>query len=100
MKSLVVWATFAATVLFAACEHGGPAPREMPRMAPRPMHVEPMPVPVTQPDNGAEPMSVKPDAGIQWDGGAPLPPIPDGGPLPQTRDASVPLQQTPSPVPL
>jgi hypothetical protein len=39
----------------------------------------------------SEPSSVKPDGGILFDGGAPLPPIPDGGPLPQTRDASIPL---------
>ena len=98
MKKLV-WASFAATVLLAACEHGSPAPREMPRMGSRPMRVEPMPVPLTQPDNGADPMSVKPDAGINWDSAVPLPPVPDGGPLPQTRDASVPLQQSPA-VPL
>src|SRR3569623_853636 len=96
MKTLVVWATFAA--LLAACEHGTPAPREMQRMAHRPLHVEQVPVPLTPPANGAAPMTITPDAGIQWDGGAPLPPRPDGGPLPQTRDASVPLQQ-PSPVP-
>jgi hypothetical protein len=50
----------------------------------QPMPAGPMP---SQP----EPSSVKPDGGILFDGGAPLPPIPDGGPLPQTRDASVPL---------
>jgi hypothetical protein len=51
---------------------------------------QPMPA---GPDVEPVPSSVKPDAGgtIQWDAGAPLPPIPDGGPLPQTRDASVPL---------
>ncbi len=77
MKKLVVWATFAAAGLAttAAIVTASPA-----QPMPAPMHVDP------------EPMSVKPDAGIQWDAGAPLPPIPDGGPLPQTRDASVPLQ--------
>lgn len=39
----------------------------------------------------AEPSSVKPDGGLLFDGGVPLPPVPDGGPLPQTRDASIPL---------
>lgn len=195
MNKLGVWATFAACALFAACEHGQPAPREMPPMGARPTAVEPAPVPAGEPattesaESGAtagtptgtearpttspmrhrgdgpipvaptdagtplpnttqpapatgavnpgpsamldntqrnlhsdddlhllppaqrmpvttnapaqpmpalpnvdtEPASVKPDAGIQWDAGAPLPPIPDGGPLPQTRDASVPL---------
>lgn len=92
MKKLVVWATFAAAGLAttAAFVTAGPVTtgpaRQMPvtdvpaQRMPAGLHVD------------DEPMSVKPDAGIQWDGGAPLPPIPDGGPLPQTRDASVPLQ--------
>ncbi|MBV8758011.1 MAG: hypothetical protein JO257_12065 [Deltaproteobacteria bacterium] len=74
MKKLVVWATFAAAAIgtSAAIVTASPA---------KPAAYE----------SPAEPMSVKPDAGIQWDAGAPLPPIPDGGPIPQTRDASVPL---------
>lgn len=51
---------------------------------------QPMPTGPTEPGQ-TEPSSVKPDGGILYDAGAPLPPVPDGGPLPGTRDASVPL---------
>ena len=44
--------------------------------------------------DAAQPMSVKPDAGILFDAGAPLPPVPDAGPLPGvTRDAGQPMSQ-------
>jgi len=192
MSKLFVLATFAASVLFAACEHGAPqpGPREMPAMGAAPTQVEPgttmpsngdptaseaRPAPEANPDQArpgsvqtrsheaplippndagtplpgttqpsptgtvnpgpsamidtrrnlhsdddlgllppaqrmpvtnipaqpmptgpgepgpTEPSSVKPDGGILYDGGAPLPPVPDGGPLPGTHDASVPL---------
>ena len=86
MKKLVVWATFAAAGLAttAAFVTAGPA-RQMPvTSAP----AQPMPAGLHVDD---EPMSVKPDAGILWDSATPLPPVPDGGPLPQTRDASLPM---------
>ena len=77
MRKLVVWATFAAATVATSAAIVTASPSQ--------------PMPAGQHVDQAEPMSVKPDAGIQWDGGAPLPPIPDGGPIPQTRDASVPL---------
>ena len=168
MSKLIVLATFAASVLFAACEHGAPQPGAR---ATAPSRVEPAatpsttgdptaseerpaPIAVPPPDAGtplpgtalpsprgtanpgpssmldtrrnlasdddlrllppaqhmpvtnipaqpmpsdpgtpgeSEPSSVKPDGGILYDGGAPLPPVPDGGPLPGTHDARVPL---------
>lgn len=180
MKKLIVLATFAASALIAACEHGAPqpGPREVTSMSSQPTPVESAPAPAGTPNaatNGdptssearpssevptdagvplpgktptpvgnvnpgpsamndkmfdtqrnlhsdddlhllppaqrmpisnvpaqpmpvgpgitseQEPSSVKPDGGILYDGGAPLPPVPDGGPLPGTRDASVPL---------
>jgi hypothetical protein len=42
-------------------------------------------------DETPRPASIKPDAGILYDAGAPLPPIPDAGPLPNVRDAGQPM---------
>ena len=44
-------------------------------------------------DETPQPASVKPDAGILYDAGAPLPPVPDAGPLPNQPDARVPMNQ-------
>jgi len=50
---------------------------------------QPMP---SEPGGGSEvPSSVKPDGGILYDGGAPLPPVPDAGPLPGSRDGGQPM---------
>jgi hypothetical protein len=63
-------------------------------------HAQRMPAPATgaaqpmpsEPGNGSEtPSSVKPDGGILYDAGAPLPPVPDAGPLPNVRDAGQPM---------
>ena len=120
MKELLVLAGLAASGMFAACRHPAPtpakpAPREAPPLAQRPKRVDPMPIPVGVPstqgaaytvhvrpdrddligddDETPHPMSVKPDGGILYDGGAPLPPIPDGGSPPQMRDAGQPMSQ-------
>jgi hypothetical protein len=46
---------------------------------------QPMPA---EPGSGEEePSSIKPDAGILYDAGAPLPPVPDAPPLPTPNDA-------------
>ena len=98
-----------------------PAPRELPPMGPRPRRVDPAPIPLGVPsanpgasamladrqrmrredrdpaigdgDEVAQPSSVKPDGGILYDAGTPLPPVPDGGPLPGVRDAGQPMSQ-------
>jgi hypothetical protein len=84
-------------------------------MAQRPHRVDPAPLPVGVPsvkaaayvehlrpdrdpmigdeDEVPQPASVKPDGGILYDAGAPLPPVPDAGPLPQVRDAGQPMTQ-------
>jgi len=92
-------------------------------MGPRPRRVDPAPIPLGVPsanpgasasamlderqrmrredrdpaigdgDEVAQPSSVKPDGGILYDAGTPLPPVPDGGPLPGVRDAGQPMSQ-------
>jgi hypothetical protein len=50
---------------------------------------QPMPA---EPGSGEEePSSIKPDAGILYDAGAPLPPVPDAPPLPGSRDGGQPM---------
>jgi hypothetical protein len=50
---------------------------------------QPMP---SEPGSGEEePSSIKPDAGILYDAGAPLPPVPDAPPLPTPNDAGKPM---------
>ena len=119
MKKVVVLASLLASGMFAACRHPAPAPaqpapRELPPVAQRPKRVDPAPVPLgvptTQPaaytvrarvdrdalvgdeDETPQPTSVKPDAGILYDAGAPLPPVPDAPPLPNVRDAGQPMR--------
>jgi hypothetical protein len=66
-----------------------PSQRAQRMPAPTTGAAQPMP---SEPGAGSEiPSSVKPDGGILYDGGAPLPPVPDGGPLPQVRDAGQPM---------
>ena len=99
MRKLTSWtlrAAFAAlaTCGFATCQHQVPGPtiappRETPPAGPR---FDPMP-----PVGMIEPASVSPkkpplDAGVDG-GGAPLPPLPDGGPV---RDAGQPMQARPA----
>jgi len=84
-------------------------------MGQRPKRVDPAPVPIGVPstqaaayvehvrpdrddllgddDETPQPSSVKPDGGILYDAGAPLPPVPDGGRLPGVRDAGEPMSQ-------
>jgi hypothetical protein len=46
----------------------------------------------SEPGSGEEePSSIKPDAGILYDAGAPLPPVPDAPPLPTPNDAGKPM---------
>jgi len=120
MKKLVVVACLAASGIFAACRRPTPTPkqpvpRELPPMAQRPKRVDPLPVPLGTPTTQAaaytlrtrvdrdsligdddeetpRPASIKPDAGILYDAGTPLPPVPDAGPLP-IRDAGQPMGQ-------
>ncbi len=81
-------------------------------MAQRPKRIDPLPVPLGTPATKAalrtrvdrdsligdddeetpRPASIKPDAGILYDAGTPLPPVPDAGPLP-IRDAGHPMSQ-------
>jgi hypothetical protein len=120
MKKVVVLASLVASGMFAACRHPAPTPakpvpREAPPLAQRPKRIDPTPVPIGVPttqgdhytvharvdhdpligddDETPQPSSVKPDAGILYDAGAPLPPVPDGGPLPGVRDAGQPMSQ-------
>ena len=120
MRKLVVLACLVASGTFAACKRPAPTPtkpvpRELPPMAQRPHRVDPAPLPVGVPsvkaaayvehlrpdrdpmigddDETPQPASVKPDAGILYDAGAPLPPVPDAGPLPNQPDARVPMNQ-------
>ncbi len=86
-------------------------------MAQRPKRIDPVPLPIGTPsvqaaayvahvredrdsllgddDETPHPASVKPDGGILYDAGAPLPPVPDGGPLPGVRDAGQPMNPEP-----
>ena len=43
-------------------------------------------------DETPRPASIKPDGGILYDGGAPLPPVPDAGPMPGPHDARQPMK--------
>lgn len=64
------------------------ADRAQPMPAPTGGAAQPMP---SDPGSGSsEPSSVKPDGGILYDAGAPLPPVPDAGPLPKL-DAGQPM---------
>ena len=82
-----------ATCGFATCQHDVPGPRITPHREARPVAPRPKPTPAVGILDMAEPAAVSPrkpplDAGVDG-GGAPLPPIPDGGPA--RADAGIPL---------
>lgn len=68
------------------------SPSDRAERMPAPSTGAAQPMPADPGSDGSEtPSSVKPDGGILYDAGAPLPPVPDAGPLPSPSDAGKPM---------
>jgi hypothetical protein len=67
------------------------SPSDRAQRMPAPSTGAAQPMPADPGSGEEEPSSIKPDGGILYDAGAPLPPIPDAPPLPTPNDAGKPM---------